>query len=556
MNGDSRETGKLTPDGKPDPSVFSTEYSREGIKVGTAVGLLVKKQEKTKKTEVRFREFWGAEKRHELVSDIAEHEVNNKYKKAMPAKANRYSFRNLNISSGYLEWPNPVELCREEPISGLQEMRKGSLMDIDNETLINRIKTYFDKSIGWEQLKDRVGGIAESAGRFDPKKTRKRILSEDTFLEKNVVRYSIRPYDDLWCYYSAVRPLWNEPRPALRAQHFDGNKFIITRMISERPFENIVLSITPNLPDYHLLRPNAVAIPILYKKEDNLEDTSGQIKLNLSHGSPEQPSPNLSNETLLYLSSLGYQPSNEMIFAEIIWMHVLSISFSQAYLTENSDGIKSDWPRIPLPNNKKLLESSAEIGRKLALLLEPASDANSVMSGFTPLLNTLGNVRHLGEGPLDPDKDHLAITAGWGHAGQNNVTMPGRGDARERDYEPEELEAISATAKELGITDEQALELLGQTTYDIYLNEVAFWKNVPSGVWNYYIGGYQVIKKWLSYREKKLLGRKLKPEEARYVTDVVRRLSTIALMGPELDENYHQVKTNSFDWQSLNPGLS
>ncbi len=37
MNGDSRETGKLTPDGKPDPSVFSTEYNREGIRVGTAI---------------------------------------------------------------------------------------------------------------------------------------------------------------------------------------------------------------------------------------------------------------------------------------------------------------------------------------------------------------------------------------------------------------------------------------------------------------------------------------------------------------------------------------
>ena len=33
LNGDSRETGKLTPDGKPDPSVFSTEQNREGIRV-------------------------------------------------------------------------------------------------------------------------------------------------------------------------------------------------------------------------------------------------------------------------------------------------------------------------------------------------------------------------------------------------------------------------------------------------------------------------------------------------------------------------------------------
>ena len=44
MNGDSRETGKRTPDGHPDPSVFSTKYNKEGIRVGTAIGLLVREK--------------------------------------------------------------------------------------------------------------------------------------------------------------------------------------------------------------------------------------------------------------------------------------------------------------------------------------------------------------------------------------------------------------------------------------------------------------------------------------------------------------------------------
>ena len=41
LNGDKYKTGKLTPEGEPDPSVFSTELSREGIQVGTAISLLV-----------------------------------------------------------------------------------------------------------------------------------------------------------------------------------------------------------------------------------------------------------------------------------------------------------------------------------------------------------------------------------------------------------------------------------------------------------------------------------------------------------------------------------
>lgn len=59
MNGDSRETGKLTPEGKPDPSVFSTEYNREGIRVGTAIALMVRQEKRTDKPLVRFRHFWG-----------------------------------------------------------------------------------------------------------------------------------------------------------------------------------------------------------------------------------------------------------------------------------------------------------------------------------------------------------------------------------------------------------------------------------------------------------------------------------------------------------------
>jgi hypothetical protein len=36
----------------------------------------------------------------------------------------------------------------------------------------------------------------------------------------------------------------------------------VTRMISERPDENVPVMMTAALPDYHLLRPNVVAIPL------------------------------------------------------------------------------------------------------------------------------------------------------------------------------------------------------------------------------------------------------------------------------------------------------
>ena len=94
----------------------------------------------------------------------------------------------------------------------------------------------------------------------------------------------------------------------------------------------------------------------------------------------------------------------------------------------------------------------------------------------------------------------------------------------------------------------QALALLGRETHDVYLNDRAYWKNVPAGVWEYTIGGYQVVKKWLSYRERELLGRPFRSEEAREVTAMPRRLAAIILLQPALDENYRRVKAHTYAW--------
>jgi Type ISP C-terminal specificity domain len=57
-------------------------------------------------------------------------------------------------------------------------------------------------------------------------------------------------------------------------------------------------------------------------------------------------------------------------------------------------------------------------------------------------------------------------------------------------------------------------ELLGRAV-DVFLNGTTHWRAVPEAAWEYFIGGYQVIKKWLSYREEAVLGRALTKDEAR-----------------------------------------
>jgi len=75
-----------------------------------------------------------------------------------------------------------------------------------------------------------------------------------------------------------------------------------------------------------------------------------------------------------------------------------------------------------------------------------------------------------------------------------------------------------------------------------------YWRNVPAAVWDYTIGGYQVIKKWLSYRERDLLGRPLLPDEAAAVTGMVRRLAALRLLAPALDANYAATVAAAWAW--------
>ena len=62
LHGDKYRTGKITPAGEPDPSAFSTPQNREGIQVGTAIAILVRRNQPAHAAQVVQREWWGRTK--------------------------------------------------------------------------------------------------------------------------------------------------------------------------------------------------------------------------------------------------------------------------------------------------------------------------------------------------------------------------------------------------------------------------------------------------------------------------------------------------------------
>ncbi len=499
MNGDSRETGKLTPEGNPDPSVFSTEWNREGIRLGTAIATLVRKTNEPK-AQVLFRHFWGTQKREELVASLSIPDFNAQYETTAPNKDNRFSFKPSDVTSAYRSWPNLTDLCSTAPVNGLMEKRGGALIDVSKEDLASRMKRYFDPDASFEDLQNEEHPLAKDAARFDARKARPKIQLNEGFKPDQIVRYALRPFDNRWCYFTSIRPVWNEPRPNLWPQCWRGNAFFLSRFNRSKDPEGVPFYYSRVLCDDHFLTTDASVFPLRLNSLPGLGQEADNIVANLS---PFARS---------YLAGLGLpDPDTDVATAELIWMHALAIGYSPAYLSENADGLGQDWPRIPLPQEKSVLLASAALGRQLAALLDTEAPVDGVTTGtIRPELRDIAVFRRADGNAAEPAGGDLDLTAGWGHAGKGGVTMPGRGKTAPH----------------------------GTDALDIYLNDSTCWRNVPQAVWNFTIGGYQVIKKWLSYREKPLLGRPLTPDEVRYVTEMARRLAALLALQPALNANY------------------
>jgi Type ISP C-terminal specificity domain/N-6 DNA Methylase len=527
LNGDSRETGKLTPEGKSDPSVFSTEHNKAGIRVGTSIGLFLRKENHGETCEVNYREFWGVNKRQELLESL-ENDL-HAHKHATPEKINRFSIRPSDVSDAYQSWAKLNDLCEIPPFNGPVERRGFALISIQRQPLFERIEKYFDKQISNEEIKRIHSSLMMTGNRIVGHEAREKILNEFNFDESKIVRYPFKPFDIRFCYLENLRPLFSEPSPQLLNQRFNGNSFLISRDSADKVLEGSPFYFSNFVCDYDAISGHARHFPILYKPTLlKKSKKKNELQPSFLESAEEETRANLSEFARKYLESVGFtEIDNDAETASLIWYHSLAIGYATEYLSENADGIRQDFPRIPLPNTKADLIASANLGKKIAELLDTEKQVAGVTVGkVDERLRTIGFAAHTeGKGKQFGDDD-FAVTAGWGHAGKDGVTMPAKGKYNIRGAE------ISG---------------LGETTYDIFINDFAYWRNVPEKVWQYYIGGYQVIKKWLSYREIELLGRPLTLEEITEVTNMIRRISAIILSEEDLNANYRKVKTDFYN---------
>ncbi|MGO8816644.1 MAG: type ISP restriction/modification enzyme [Terriglobia bacterium] len=428
LNGDKYKTGKLTPEGEPDPSAFSTEFNREGIQVGTAISLLVVGAVREPPLRVRFRHLWGKTKRQQLL-DTAFQDGESIYQKLTPLLEIGLPFAPSRVTTGYLQWPLLPEMF---PVSfpGVKTSRDDLVVDIDRERLVDRMNQYFDKKKSHEEMRRISPCALTSTARFEAESVRDHLLERGP-LQKNFIRYCYRPFDVRWLYWEPETKLLDEKRSEYFPHVFEGNVWLVSQQKPRREWSRPQFIRSIGCLD--LMDRGASCIPLYLKPTTEtkplLAPHQGRDPRILANGTRF----NISDSLVNYFSYVGTIDDALEVF-----YHTLAILHAPDYRKENEGALRQDWPRIPLPDNKEDLLASAALGRQIAALLDTETDVGAVRE---PPLRTIATFV-LESGMTLNESEHFAVTAGWGHAGQGGVTMPGRGKLIERDYHPSEREAL------------------------------------------------------------------------------------------------------------------
>ena len=511
LHGD-RIISEYAPDGRTSETVFARRGQSPGIKIGTSIALLSRSGTGTDtppRRHVRYRDFHQAradERRRALLQSLDAGAIDAGYSTLEPNLPLGLPFKPTAVSADWFDWPALPDLF---PVSfpGVKTSRDGFLVDTDLDRLQARVGDYFDAALSHEDIARRYPRVMKSTARFDAPAVRDALLKRGGPDESGFIRFAYRPFDNRWLYWESDTKLLDEKRADYRPHVFDGNMWLSEVPRLRRDAVEPQAVVTSDLAALHLIEWSASMFPA-WLRDDGF-GTEG------AEGSRRR---NLSGKAQRYLDRLE-------LGVEDLFYHVISVVHDPSYRATNAGALRMGWPRIPLPGwpdgeaegAAEALARSATHGRELAALLDPETPVPGVTR--TPLRPEITAIAV----PSTVDGGNMAgadfvVTVGWGHYGSGDAVMPGRGRAEERAYTPEETTAML-----------DALPVLGDKTFDVYLNGEAFWRNIPAAVWDYRLGGYQILKKWLSYRERKVLGRNLRAEEVQHFADTARRIAALLL---------------------------
>jgi len=311
-----------------------------------------------------------------------------------------------------------------------------------------------------------------------------KIIDKFEINEKNFIQYNYRPFDIKQTYYD-VR-IYTRPVPRLKIQfEIENIALLTTKIVTTHPFQHVFVS--KIFPDVIFLSnrgsTNTYVFPLYLYESHKKFILKGQKHLNIAGIQKEldefnrDKKSNIKEDIVKNLSEIY----KKQISPEEIFYYVYGILYSDLYRIKYNEFLKINFPRIPFTKDVKLFYKIAEFGKELVgLHLLKSEKLNKPLAKFP-------------------------ISTG-------NILTDGKVEKRE--YNPKEKR--------------------------IYINDEQYFESVELEVWNYYIGGYQVLEKWLKDR----VGKTLSSEDVNYYLKIITVIKYTIDLQKEIDELYPEIDKN------------
>jgi hypothetical protein len=476
LHGNSKKK-EVAPDGGKDENVFD-------IQQGVAIILAVKNQiSEALPDQVYHADLWGT--RNKKYALLKNNDLNKIQWSEIKPTSPFYLFfeQNANLLNEYeLGW----KITDIFPINvlGFQSHRDAFAIDFDQSTVATRIREMRDNRLSDLEFRRKYSLKDNRDWKLTEARLELRRLSD---WQTNLVQCDYRPFDKRWIYFDEIA--CDYPRSEVtRHLLLDNLALNLVRQTKAEYWQHALVSDKPTPAVFVEIKDGSSIFPLyLYTTP---EDTAGTLfaqsettrKPNLSPRFIEEFSEKLG----LNFINDGQGDLKSTFGPEDIFYYAYAVFHSPAYRERYAEFLKIDFPRLPLTSDKKLFAKLVKLGKQLVDF-------------------------HL----LRTPKVEKFITT-FPVAGDNTVDKPR--------FAPEPSEGSDPSAS----SQDRPSEGLGR----VWINKSQYFGDVPEGVWNFKVGGYQVCEKWLKDRKKRALS---SDEVLHYQRVVVALKETMRLMG-EVDD--------------------
>ena len=476
LHGNSKKNEKC-PDGSKDENVFD-------IQQGVAVGVFIKNKDQTSRA-IKHSDFWGKREKY-LDKNGIDILVGGKYFELFNNSVAQSDMVNLSAT-----YPNyffipvtnaqeteyksgwPTDLIFLTQSIGIATARDAFCIDMCPNSILNRVKEFAKLDVEEARTKYKLGADKRD---WQVALAQKDII-QSKLKETLISSISYRPFDNRFTYYTGkTRGLICMPRPEVMFNLFkrDNKAVCFLRRSRESIAGNFFVA--RHLIDKTVISSadNAYVSPLyLYPKPEK-----GDLFEDEPTDAPGGRRPNLAPEFIKEFSEKlkmefipdGKGDRRKTFGPEDIFSYMYAVFHSPTYRTRYAEFLKIDFPRLPLTSNPVLFRELCAPGDELVAL--------HLMDKTGPRITGY---------PVDGDHEVDKI----------------------RYSEPKKSEKSGK----------------------VWINKEQYFEGVPSEVWEFMIGGYQVCQKWLKDRK----GRKLTIEDIEHYQNIVSALSeTIRLMS-EID---------------------